>query len=242
MGLLGSFLGASIGWWTLGPIGAIMGLVFGHLTEEQTTFVKGHTTGRRQSERSGFLATLLVLIAAVAKADGKVVRSELDYIKRSLVATFGEAEAGKALLMLRDILNQEIPLHDVLQQARANINYPSKLQLLQLLYGIGLADGHLSNEEKSLMHTIASGLGITEKDFQSISAMFVKDASAAYSVLEIDESASNEELKKAYKKLVVRFHPDKVAHLGDDIKASAEEKIKKINEAYDQIKKERGLK
>ena len=109
MGLLGSFIGAQLGWWTLGPIGAILGLVFGHITEEQASFIKGKKQSAQQQSRSGFLATLLVLVAAVMKADGRVVKSELDYVKRSLVATFGEEEAGKALLMLRDIFKSEYP-------------------------------------------------------------------------------------------------------------------------------------
>ncbi|TRX70738.1 TerB family tellurite resistance protein [Carboxylicivirga sp. M1479] len=242
MGLLGSFVGASIGWWTLGPIGAIMGLVLGHLSEEQTSFVKGKGVGRQQQARSGFLATLLVLIAAVMKADGKVVRSELDFVKRSLVATFGERESSKALLMLRDILNQNIPVDEVVHQARVNIQYAAKLQLLQMLFGIALSDGHISKEELTMVQQIAHGLGISRTDFESIQAMFVKSTSSAYKVLEIDSSVSDEDLKKAYKKLALRYHPDKVAHLGDDIRKSAEEKIKKVNEAYQQIKKERGIK
>jgi len=241
MGLLGSFVGASIGWWTLGPIGAIMGLVFGHLTEEQTSFVLERKEEGKQ-DRSGFLATLLVLMAAVMKADGRVLRVELDYVKRSLVATFGEVEAGKALLMLRDVLNQDIPLNEVIQQAQVNVNYASKLQLVQLLYGIALSDGHVSFAENSMVERIAVGLGVSVSDFESIKAMFVKDALGAYKVLELDESASNDQIKKAYRKLVVLYHPDKVAHLGEDIQKSAEIKIKKLNEAYEQIKKERGLK
>ncbi len=242
MGFLGSLIGAGLGWWTMGPIGAIMGLVFGHLTEEQTSFVNGQRKGSSQQARSGFLATLLVLIAAVMKADGKVVRSELDYIKRSLNATFGEHEAQKALLMLRDILKQQIPVQEVVHQARVNINYSSKLQLLQLLFGLALADGHISREEIMMIKNIAVGLGISSDDYESVKAMFIKDASSAYKILEVDANASNEDIKKAYKKLALRYHPDKVAHLGDDIRQSAEEKIKKINEAYDQIKKERGIK
>ncbi len=241
MGLLGSFLGATIGWWTLGPIGAIMGLVFGHLSEEQTSFIRGRKGGKEEA-RSGFLATLLVLMAAVMKADGRLLRVELDYVKKSLVATFGESEASKALLMLRDIIYQDIPVTDVIRQARANINYASKLQLVQLLYGIALSDGQVTKEENDLLYNIAIGLGVTIGDFESIKAMFVKDNLGAYKVLELDESASNDELKKAYRKLVVRYHPDKVAHLGDDIQKSAEIKIKKVNEAYEQIKRERGLK
>ncbi|WP_439185210.1 TerB family tellurite resistance protein [Carboxylicivirga taeanensis] len=242
MGLLGSFLGASIGWWTLGPIGAIMGLVLGHLSEEQSTIVKNSKQSPEQNARSGFLATLLVLVAAVMKADGRVVRSELDYVKSSLIATFGEKEAGKALLMLRDILNQDIPVGEVLHQARVHINYSSKVQLMHLLYGIALADGRFSAEEQQFLKQIASGLGISQKDFEAISAMFVPSTAAAYKILEIDESASDEEIKRAYKKMAVRFHPDKVTHLGDDIRKDAEKKFQKINEAYGQIKKERGIK
>lgn len=242
MGILGSFIGASIGWWTLGPIGAIMGLVLGHLSEEQTAFIKGNKQTSEQQARSGFLATLLVLVAAVMRADGKVLRSELDFVKRSLVTTFGEKEAGQALLMLRDILNQNIPLNEVVHQARVNINYSSKVQLMHLLFGIALADGHISSEEQRCLNQISSGLGLSRADFESIASMFVKSASAAYKVLEVDELATNEDVKRAYKKLAVRFHPDKVAHLGEDIRKDAERKFQKINEAYDQIKKERNIK
>ncbi|MCU4158006.1 TerB family tellurite resistance protein [Carboxylicivirga sp. A043] len=242
MGLLGSFIGAQLGWWTLGPIGAILGLVFGHITEEQASFIKGKKQSAQQQSRSGFLATLLVLVAAVMKADGRVVKSELDYVKRSLVATFGEEEAGKALLMLRDILNQNIPVNDVLHQARVNINYSSKVQLLHLLFGIALADGTITADEQRFLRHIASGLGLSSQDFESVSAMFIKSTSSAYKTLEVENSATDEEVKKAYKKMAIRFHPDKVAHLGEDIRKDAEARFKKINDAYMQIKKERGLK
>lgn len=241
MGLLGSFLGASIGWWTLGPIGAIMGLVFGHLSEEQVSFVSGQQNGRDKS-RSGFLATLLVLVAAVMKADGKVLKSELDFVKRSLVTTFGAEESAKALLMLRDILKQDIPVNEVVHQARVNINYSSKVELLHLLFGIAHADDHLSKNEQLCLKQIALGLGVSNKDFDSILSMFVKTNSSAYKILEVDEKAVDSEIKKAYKKMAIRYHPDKVAHLGDDIRKDAEEKFKKVNEAYEQIKKERGIK
>ncbi|MCG8579952.1 MAG: TerB family tellurite resistance protein [Bacteroidales bacterium] len=242
MGLLGSFLGAQLGWWTMGPIGAILGLVFGHITEEQASFIKGKKHSAQQQSRSGFLATLLVLVAAVMKADGRVVKSELDYVKRSLVATFGEEEAGKALLMLRDILNQNIPVDDVVHQARVNINYSSKVQLLHLLFGIALADGKITADEQRFLFHISSGLGISKQDFESVSAMFIKSATSAYKTLEISNEATDEEVKKAYKKMAIRFHPDKVAHLGEDIRKDAEAKFKKVNDAYMVIKKERGLK
>ncbi len=242
MGFWGSILGAGLGWWTLGPIGAIMGLVFGHLTEEQSSFINGNNKDRATQTRNGFLASLLVLVGAVMKADGKVVRAELDFVKRSLVATFGDKQAAEALILLRNILKQDIPVSDVVRQIRVNVNYSSRLQLIHLLYGIALADGHFSNDEQLLIQSIAQGLGITANDFEALKATYGNDLASCFKVLEIDESASNEEIKKAYRRMAVRFHPDKVAQLGEDIRMVAEEKFKKVNEAYERIKKERNIK
>nr|WP_321410136.1 TerB family tellurite resistance protein [uncultured Carboxylicivirga sp.] len=242
MGFWGSIIGAGLGWWTLGPIGAIMGLVLGNMTEEQSKFLNSQGKDRTAQSRNGFLSALLVLVAAVMKADGKVVRSELDFVKRSLILTFGEKQASDALILLRDILKQDIPVKDVVHQIRVNVPYDSRLQLLHLLYGIAKADGHFAEEEKRLIELIAHGLGISISDFESIKGTYGTDLKSLYKVLEIDESASNEDVKKAYRKMAVRFHPDKVAHLGDDIKKSAEEKFKKVNEAYEKIRKERNMK
>ncbi|MCU4166596.1 TerB family tellurite resistance protein [Carboxylicivirga caseinilyticus] len=242
MGFWGSIIGAGLGWWTLGPIGAIMGLVLGNMTEEQSKFLNGQGRDRTTQSRNGFLSALLVLVAAVMKADGKVVRSELDFVKRSLILTFGEKQASDALILLRDILKQDIPVKDVVHQIRVNVSYDARLQLLHLLYGIAKADGHFAEEEIRLIELISHGLGISNGDFESIKGTYGTDLKSLYKVLEIDESASNEEVKKAYRKMAVRFHPDKVAHLGDDIKKSAEEKFKKVNEAYEKIRKERNMK
>lgn len=242
MGIVGSVFGAALGWWMLGPLGAIMGVVLGHLAEQQTGFIKERDDVDDRNARSGFLASLLVLVAAVMKADGKVVRSELDYVKRSLVQTFGEAEAQQALLMLRDILKQNIPVMEIVHQVRVNMSYSSRLELLHLMYGIALADEHLSKSEVDLIYEISMGLGISSADYVSIKNLFQDDVASAYKVLEVDESVSDEQVKKAYRKMALRYHPDKVEQLGEDVKKSAEAKFRKVNEAYERIKKVRGIK
>lgn len=243
MGFFGSLLGAGLGWWLLGPIGGIMGLVFGHLSEENSSFINKDDQRRSAQNRNGFLASLLVLMAAVMKVDGKIVKAELDFVKRSLVASFGENQASEALLMLRSIVKQQIPLNDVLSQIKRNLKYASKLELIHLLYGIANADGKLSRSEQELIHNIAIGIGVSHRDFESIKSTFGGSSlAAAYKVLEIDENASDIELKKAYRRMAVRFHPDKVAQLGDDVRRGAEEKFKKVGEAYELIKKDRGMK
>ena len=93
----------------------------------------------------------------------------------------------------------------------------------------------------SIIHTIARYLNINEHDFDSIKAMFVKDTHSDYKVLEIENSATDSEVKKAYRKMASKYHPDKVNHLGEDLKHLAEEKFKAVNDSYQSIKKQRGM-
>lgn len=243
MGFLGSLIGATLGWWMGGPLGIIIGLIIGHVAQESSS-ASVLTDRDDQSRQSvgGFVASLLVLMGAVMKADGKVVHSELEFVKRYLVRTLGADKAQEALLMLRDILKQEIPVRDICLQVRINLDYASRLQLLHLLVGLGMADGVLSRDELMLIRQIAFDLGISEADLGSLENMYVDDVQAAYKVLEIAENASDDDVKKAYRAMAVRFHPDKVEHLGEDFKKSANEKFQRVNEAFEKIKKARGLK
>lgn len=243
MGLIGSLIGATVGWWLGGPLGVIVGLVVGHVAQESSSvrMMTGTEDYSRQS-MGGFMASLLVLMGAVMKADGKVVHSELEFVKRYLVRTLGQEKAQEALIMLRDILKQDIPVRDICMQVRVNLDYSSRLELLHLLVGLGMADGLMSREELQVIRQIAYEMGISDADMASLQNMYANDLDSAYKVLEINESASDDEVKKAYRSMAVRFHPDKVEHLGDDFKKSANEKFQKMNEAFEKIKKARGMK
>ena len=94
--------------------------------------------------------SLLVLVAAVMKADGKVVKSELDYVKQFFVRQFGQESAKEALLMLKDIIKQDIPVRDICIQISRNMDYSSRLQLLHLLFNISLADTTIHPKEIEL--------------------------------------------------------------------------------------------
>ena len=121
------------------------------------------------------------------------------------------------------------------------MDHPSRLELIHVLFGLSAADGHVHPDEVRVIHTIANYLNINARDYESIKAMFAKDESAHYKILEIDKSASNDGVKKAYRKMANKYHPDKVAHLGDELQKLAEDKFKAVNDAYHQIKKDRGM-
>ena len=106
---------------------------------------------------------------------------------------------------------------------------------------VSQADGKIHTEEIRIIEQIAGYLGISAKDLESIKSMFVDDTDAAYKILEIEKTSSNDDVKKAYRRMANKFHPDKVAYLGDDIRKAAGEKFRKVKDAYDAIKKERGM-
>lgn len=158
-----------------------------------------------------------------------------------MVQNFGTASAQEAVKLLRDILKQTIPVNEVCRQIQMNMNYSARLQLLHFLFGVALADGHVDEAERKVIERISSEMGIGNSDFESIQAMFVRNIDADYKILEIEPNASNDELKKAYRRMAMKYHPDKVSHLGNDFQKAAKDKFQKVSQAYENIKKERKI-
>jgi len=233
----GKWIGGGLGWAFGGPIGGILGFALGSMFE-------GMNSGQyayRGTPRGDFAMSLLVLSAAVMKADQKVLRSELDYVKSFFLRQFGDTEGARLVQMLKEILKQDINVRDVSGQVGQYMEYSSKLQLIHFLFGIAASDGLYHPEEVGVIEQIAGYMGISHADYQSIHAMFVKDPNWAYDVLEITKSATDAEVKKAYREMAKKHHPDKVSHLGEDIRKAATEKFQKINAAYEEIRKQRGM-
>lgn len=112
---------------------------------------------------------------------------------------------------------------------------------MHFLFGLAAADAQVHASELKLITQIVGILGVSNSDFESIKAMFVKDTTSAYRILEITPDASDDELKKAYRRMALKYHPDRVAHLGDDVQKAANSKFQELNAAYEKIKKERGI-
>lgn len=241
-----------------GPIGALLGVLVGSMVESHEADSdsewrrrlnsNGNTTWSSSSSRSkttsgDIQVSLLVLIACVIKADGRVLKSEINYIKPFLLKTYGEAGAREALQMLKQLLDKDIDATAVSHQIGRNVNYSTCLEIIHLLLDLANADGEFVEQEEQVIRTISNAMGIQTKDLESMMAMYhkAKDPDWAYKTLEIEPSATNEEVKKAYRRMAMKFHPDKVANAGEQLKQQATEKFRTINEAYEHIKTLRGI-
>lgn len=250
----GKWIGGLLGWAASGPIGALFGVLIGAVVDrcvdaaasanEDTQAPGGAGPRSRYSygeQRNSFMLSFLVLSSAVIRADGKTKDEELRTVRDFIRTNFGEQACEEAMDILQSLSAQQINIYGVCAQIRANMNYSQRLQLLHYLIRIAVSDGSFSKEEKSVIETIASSLGLNSADCASLFAMYWRDSEDAYAVLEISPSASDDEVKSAYRRMAMKNHPDKVASLGPDVRKAAEEKFLKIRDAYETIKRERGI-
>lgn len=231
------WLFGGLGWALAGPIGGIIGFALGSVSEEAGASLKTEP----KILPNDFSAALLVLCAAVMRADNRVMRSELDYVRVFFNRTFGENHTRERMLLFREILKQDIPIGTVCEQIGRHMDVSARLELMHLLFGLAASDGEIGKAELSVLGHISSLIGVNPRDMESIRAMFIKNVTSSYKILEVDPSASDAEIKKAYRKQAMKFHPDKVHHLGPEFQKDAQDKFRKINEAYEAIASERGM-
>ncbi|MDD2595780.1 MAG: TerB family tellurite resistance protein [Bacteroidales bacterium] len=254
----GKWFGGILGWVVLGPIGGLIGFALGALIDSGTsafgkipgsdsdegTSCSGAGTGgsnRWMGQRNSFIVSLLVLSTAVIKADGKYLKNELDYVREFIRRSFGDQAVPEAMEILKGLKDKQINVYEVGGQIRQYMNYSQRMQLFHYLVALAQCDGDVCSQEIKVLHDIGYALGLSSADTDSILAMFKQNVDSAYKILEIDKNATDDEVKKAYKRMALKHHPDKVASLGPDVQKSAEEKFKTIQEAYEKIKKERNM-
>lgn len=256
----GKWLGGFIGFMAGGPLGALAGLVLGSifdvLTEKQTDGTNSINSSQQQSldgQRNSFLFSLLVLASYIIKADGKIMHSEMDLVRNFLRTNFGEASVkeGEDILMKlfqqQDQMNSTNPyaFKDTIRQCCAqiamNMGQSERLQLLNFLVMISQADGVVSTEEVTALKEVALYLGLSNAEIDSMLNLKGNSIEDAYKVLELSPDATDDEVRKAYRKLALKHHPDRVATLGEDVRNAAQKKFQEINTAKERIYKARGI-
>ena len=267
---LAKWIGGYLGWVAFGPIGALLGFWLGAAVDGYIDSSRRITSGNggsgsrtytrttssgsgygpggscrrtytQQEQRNSFMVSLLVLSAAIIKADGKNLQAEKDYVRDFVRRNFGDSAVQEAMQILEQLMRQDINIYTVGAQIAGNMNYSQRLQLFHYLVQLALADGDFSRNEKAVLETVGSTIGLSGADINSVISMFYRDTNSAYAVLEISPDATDEEVRTAYRKMAMKNHPDKVATLGPDVQKAAAEKFRQIQDAYESIKRERGM-
>lgn len=246
--VLGGFLGR-------GFFGALIGYAVGYLAD---SFMGGSSKKTTRSRRSfkdvfenatqqsvspgDFELNLLSLASIVIKADGKVSQTELDYARQYFIRAYGKERANATFRIFNDVIKKrEISAARICTYLSSRTRYEVRLQILHFLFGIAQSDGNISQPEVDVLSQIAGYFRLNRQDFESIKNMFIKKADSAYKILEIEKSASDGEVKKAFRTMAKKYHPDKLMDMDDAYRKGAEEKFLNVQEAYEAIQKERGL-
>ncbi len=226
--------------------GAIAGFIIGSLIDNfrgnGKTFQTSFGPSREEVTPADFELNLLSLASLVIKADGNVNQTELDYVRQYFVQAYGRERANATFKVFNEVIKKrEISARNICNLLRQRTRYESRLQILHFLFSIANADGSVSTPEVNEINRISGYLGIYGRDFESIKAMFFKNPDSAYKILEIEKTATVPEIKTAYRTMAKKYHPDKLQHMDEAYRKGAEEKFRKVQEAYEQLQKERGF-
>lgn len=257
---IGKWIGGIVGFMTQGPLGALAGYALGSLLDNAIAGGERNTDNNTQyadegvGQRNSFLFSMLVMASYIIRADGRIMHSEMEFVRSFLRRNFGEqavTEGNQILLNLfeqRKRMDSENPdafrrtIRDCGAQLAANLNYGERLQLLDFLARIAQADGYVSPEEVDALKEVSQAMGLSASEVDSMLHLGGDTLEEAYQVLEIAPTATDAEVRSAYRRLVLKHHPDRVATLGEDVRRASEEKLQRINDAKERIYKARGIK
>jgi DnaJ like chaperone protein len=250
-----TWIGIGLGWIIGGPFGAIIGGFIGSAfggdgsseSSSSHVFSDNHSN---DGNRNSFLMSMLVLAAHIIKADGRIMHSEMELMRQWLRTNFGDVAVQQGEQILRRLFEAskqqgEERFRENIQasckQIADNVDYSGRLQLLNFLVMIAQADGYVDATEVRALKEVAVWMQMSESEVDSMLNLEKDDLESAYKVLGVRPDATDEEVRRAYRRLALEHHPDRVAALGDDVRKAAEKKFQEINAAKERIWKARGL-
>ena len=216
----------------------------------QQAYQQAYRQRRQQGDRNSFLFALLVLASYIIKADGRAMHSEMELVRQFLRQNFGQTAVAQGNEILGKLFDEQKregwdkfknTVRQCCAQMNRNMNYSQRLQLLNFLVMVAQADGSVPQSEITALHEVAGWMGLSPSEADQMLHLSGDSLDDAYKVLGVSPNATDDELKKAYRRLALQHHPDKVAALGDDVRRAAEKKFQEINAAKDRIWKARGL-
>jgi DnaJ like chaperone protein len=253
---LGKWIGSIMGFMAMGPLGALAGYAIGSLFDKAAYAPENMDAGNETytGQRNSFLFSLLVMASYIIRADGKIMHSEMEFVRRFLRTNFGEDAVAEGEQILLNLFEQrkrmeatnpyafQNTIRECGAQIAANMSYEERLQLLSFLAQIARSDGNVCAAEIDALKEVAQSMQLSAKEVESMLNLSGNSLEEAYKVLEVEPTATDDEVRAAYRRLALKHHPDRVATLGEDIRKAAEEKFQSINNAKERIYKARGMK
>lgn len=254
----GTLLGGTLGYMFGGPLGALLGAALGRNFDRgiiETDRNAGFDPGRQERVQAAFFAATFSVMGHIAKADGRVTPDEITATESIMSRMqLGPAQRKAAIGLFNEGKKAGFPLEDVLEQFRQECH--RRYSLLQVFMEIqiatAMADGSIHPAERRIIHHVGSLLGFSRAEIERLFGMEhgprpgtarPQPVAEAYEVLGIERTASDAEVKKAYRRLMNQHHPDKLIAKGlpEEMIRIATEKTQQIKEAYERIKTERGM-
>ncbi len=247
----GTLLGGTLGYMLGGPLGAMLGAALGGNFDRGINVSGQFDPGAQERVQAAFFSATFSTMGHVAKADGKVTADEIasaSHIMSQMQLTAEQRQAAKKLF--NEGKNTTFPLDEVLYQFRKECHRRRNLlqMFLEIQISMAMADGHLHSDEKQLLYHIGEVLGFSHQQLEHL-FQFAAGASQspghqtqtlddAYAILGISKSASDDEIKKAYRRLMSQHHPDKLVSKGlpEEMIKVATEKTQEIRKAYELVK------
>lgn len=253
---LGKWIGGIMGFMAMGPLGALADYAIGSLFDKAAYAPENMDAGNETytGQRNSFLFSLLVMASYIIRADGKIMHSEMEFVRRFLRTNFGEDAVAEGEQILLNLFEQrkrmeatnpyafQNTIRECGAQIAANMSYEERLQLLSFLAQIARSDGNVCAAEIDALKEVAQSMQLSAKEVESMLNLSGNSLEEAYKVLEVEPTATDDEVRAAYRRLALKHHPDRVATLGEDIRKAAEEKFQSINNAKERIYKARGMK
>lgn len=246
MSWFGKIMGGSVGFMLGGPIGALVGVSLGHALIDDKVRANYAETGRLTSQeqrQAVFFTAVFAMLGKMAKADGRVCENEIKSVRRFMLdkLRLDAATQQFAMGVFNEAKNNNTPFEDYARQFGQVFHHEQQLRMMfyEMLFTVALADGVLHPAEESMLRAAPAMLGLHGDIYNTVKRQFVSDLSHHYAILGLENGADMSMVKKAYRKQVSEYHPDKIVSKGlpEDFLKFAEAKFREINEAYEAITK-----
>jgi DnaJ like chaperone protein len=229
------WLGAGLGWVVGGPLGGLLGFIAGNLIEKGTN----SDTSSITKGLTEFEVNLIVLASHLIKIDGKVSLAEVSFLNNFLNQHFNETPSAARTQVINHCMQKEYDLSAACDQIRINTPHHTRQQVVHFLFDLAMCDGELTERENYFIFRIAGYLNVNDVDFRRIKKEHNERPQIMFEILEVSSSANMSEIRTAYRRLVLKYHPDRNKNASEAERKKLAAKFQQIHEAYEKIKAEK---